>query len=57
MRKRGRPVEDEPKNNRIMVRISDNDTNILTDLAEKTGVARSEIMRRALKMYYNLSKF
>lgn len=57
MRKRGRPAEDEPKNNRIMVRISDNDTNILTDLAEKTGVARSEIMRRALKMYYNLSKF
>ena len=57
MRKRGRPAEDEPKNNRIMVRISDNDTTILTDLAEKTGVARSEIMRRALKMYYNLSKF
>lgn len=57
MRKRGRPAEDEPKNNRIMVRISDNDTNILTDLSEKTGVARSEIMRRALKMYYNLSKF
>lgn len=57
MRKRGRPAEDEPKNNRIMVRISDNDTNILTDLVEKTGVARSEIMRRALKMYYNLSKF
>ena len=56
MRKRGRPAEDEPKNNRIAVRLDDADYAKLTILAEKTDIDKTEIMRRALKMYYNLSK-
>lgn len=56
MRKRGRPAKNETKNNRIAVRLDDADYAKLTILAGKTDIDKSEIMRRALKMYYNLSK-
>ena len=56
MRKRGRPAKNETKSNRIAVRLDDADYAKLTILAEKTDIDKSEIMRRALKMYYNLSK-
>lgn len=56
MQKRGRPAKNETKNNRIAVRLDDADYTKLTILAEKTDIDKSEIMRRALKMYYNLSK-
>lgn len=56
MGKRGRPAEDEPKNVVFNVRMSDKDVALLNNLAEKTGTGKGEIMRRALKMYYNLAK-
>ena len=49
--------ENNRKNNRFCVRFSDEDMRMLNELIADIGVARSEIVRRAVKMLYFSRKY
>lgn len=55
-RKRGRPVSDRSKRNFCGLRISDEDVEMLEYIAKTTGETRTDIIRGAIKMHYNLCK-
>ena len=50
--KMGRPTDD-PKTITVRTRISESDNEILEELVEKTGLNKSEILRRGIEIQYN----
>lgn len=52
-RKRGRPRKNPPKTHDFGMRFSDEEYASLTMMAEKTGLTKTEIIRKALGMYEN----
>ena len=55
--KRGRPVNNEPKNNKMMLRLSDEEREILEYLATSRGISKTEVVRIALKAQFNIEKY
>lgn len=55
--KKGRPAKDTAKNSRCELRMSDEDEVKMDYLYHKTGMSKSDILRRGLHMLYNLEKF
>lgn len=53
---RGRPKKEESREHCKTVRLDDNERERLRYLENKLGISSSEILRRGLKMLYNLEK-
>lgn len=53
MVKRGRPRKNSTKNSEIRVRLGTDDRRKLKDISAETGMTRSEIVRRAISLYYH----
>lgn len=54
-KKMGRPTDD-PKTLNTRVRLSENDVKMLEYCSEKTGLTKSEIIRRGIELVYNKIK-
>lgn len=54
--KRGRPRKPDSKNRRCSLRLTDDELAYLDYISSKTDSKKSDILRKALKMYYNLEK-
>lgn len=50
--KMGRPTDD-PKTTTVRTRISESDSEMLEELVEKTGLNKSEILRRGIEIQHN----
>jgi predicted DNA-binding protein len=48
----GRPTND-PKRNQYRIRLSDVEVNMLEYCCEKTGLSKSDIVRRGIETVYN----
>ena len=54
--KMGRPT-DNPKSERIMIRATKDDKQLLEDCCEKTGMTQYEVVMKGIKMVYeNIKK-
>lgn len=53
MVKRGRPRKNSTKNRSIHVRLGVDDNRKLKDISAETGMDKSEIIRRAISLYYH----
>ena len=53
----GRPRRDGSKTSRIEIRISAEEEQMLNDLSDLTGESKSDIIRKGIKMSYNLKKY
>lgn len=56
-RRRGRPVYGKAKDDQFRLRMDSEEREILEYLSEKDMVSKSEIIRKSLRMYYNLKKY
>ena len=53
MMKRGRPLETNARGQSFIFRMADDERKMLDDVSDKTKLSKSDVMRNALKMYYN----
>lgn len=53
----GRPRRDGSKTGRVELRISTDEEQMLNDLSELTGESKSDIIRKGIRMSYNLEKY
>ena len=56
MNNRGRPKKEVCNSKVFNMRLSDEDDSMLNYLFFETGKTKTEIVRKAIKMYYNLEK-
>ena len=54
---RGRPHEEVTKSNRFELRLGDDETQMLEYLCFKLDKSRADVMRDALKMYYDVQRY
>lgn len=54
MKARGRPYKDGGKKNQYRIRLSNEELNRLNYLSFETDKSKADVIRDALKMYYNL---
>lgn len=52
--KRGRPSKTDAKNRAYTFRISAEEVRMLADLSRNQGLTKSEILRKGIRMQYNL---
>lgn len=55
--RRGRPVYGKAKDDQYRLRMDSEERAMLEYLAEIDGISKSEVVRRSLRMYYNLKKY
>lgn len=53
---KGRPAKGDKKNNRIVVRLTDRELSEVLGIVSETGESYSNVVRKALKLYYFTSK-
>lgn len=53
LRGRGRPEKEDSLNDRINIRVGEGDTDMLNHLMIETDRTKSDIVRSAIKFYYN----
>ena len=53
----GRPRRDGSKTGRVELRISTDEEQMLNDLSELTGESKSDIIRKGIRISYNLEKY
>ena len=52
-RGRGRPAKEDSFNERLNIRVGENDADMLNHLVIETDRTKSDIVRSAIKFYYN----
>lgn len=52
-KKRGRPVQKQARDGKLTIRTTEEDRNRLTAIMVDTGKTKTEIISRALEIYYN----
>ena len=57
MKKRGRPLKEDPKSERFLLRLDSEDRAMLEHLSAESGMNMSDILRRGLKIQYNMARF
>lgn len=55
--KKGRPVNGTVKNNRVELRLSDEENEILEYLAASRGISKTDVVRMSLKAQFNIEKY
>lgn len=53
LRRRGRPMKEDSFNERLNIRVCEDDTDMLNHLMIETDRTKSDIVRSAIKFYYN----
>ena len=53
---KGRPAKGDKKSNRIVVRLTDRELSEVLGIVSETGESYSDVVRKALKLYYLTSK-
>ena len=53
----GRPPKEDSRDKQYRVRLNDAEDEMLSFCSEETGEAKSEIFRKALKAYYENTKY
>ena len=53
---RGRPASSKPRTTRVYTRLTDEELEMLEYIEYIMGLSRSDALRKALKMLYNLAK-
>ena len=53
---RGRPASEKPKTNRVYVRLSDEELEMLEYIEYIMGLSRPDALRKSLRMLFNLAK-
>ena len=53
----GRPPKEDSRDKQYRVRLNDVEDEMLSFCSEETGEAKSEIFRKALKAYYENTKY
>jgi len=53
--KTGRPTQD-PKKHETRIRMSDHDARILEECCKATGLSKSDVMRKGIRMVYESIK-
>lgn len=56
LKKRGRPMKEYSKIDRVTIRMGRNEKDMLAYLTNKTGISVSDIVRNGIRMTYNLEK-
>lgn len=56
MLQKGRPKTENSRNNLYSLRLNDEEKAYLEYISNKTHDKKSDILRKSLKMYYNLEK-
>lgn len=56
-RKRGRPIEEGAKRNRVEIRLTNEEAEMLNFILDKKGGNKTSIIVDALRTQYNLTKF
>lgn len=54
--RKGRPKMADSRKNMCSIRLNDEESKYLDYIFDKTGTKKSDILRKSLKMYYNLEK-
>lgn len=57
MKKKGRPVGENNRKERVIVRLNGVELALLDEISESTGLSRSEIMRESMRTYCLRKKF
>lgn len=52
-KKRGRPVKEQGREEQFHMRMTTKEKDMLSEISIETGQSKTDIMREALKMYYN----
>lgn len=56
-KRRGRPVKDRAKSNVLMIRLSDDEREMIEYLASEDDMTKTDVIRKAVKAQYNIKKF
>lgn len=56
-KRRGRPVKDRAKSNVFMLRLSDDEREMIEYLASEDDMTKTDVIRKAVKAQYNIKKF
>lgn len=56
-KRRGRPIKDRAKNNVLIVRLSDDEREMIEYLASEDEMTKTDVIRKAIKAQYNIKKF
>jgi hypothetical protein len=56
-KRRGRPIKDLAKNNVLIVRLSDDEREMIEYLASEDEMTKTDVIRKAVKAQYNIKKF
>ena len=56
MKKRGRPIKSSSRRRDFKIRFNSDEFEMLNFLAWKTGSNKAEVVRKALKMYFEIVK-
>lgn len=56
-KRRGRPVKDRAKSNVFMIRLSDDEREMIEYLASEDDMTKTDVIRKAVKAQYNIKKF
>lgn len=51
-KRNGRPIATDPRRRSMRLRMTDEEFNTLTNVSKAMGLSKSEIIRRALELYY-----
>ena len=55
--KRGRPVNGAVKSNRVELRLTDEENEMLEYLAASRGISKTDVVRMALKAQFNIEQY
>lgn len=56
-KRRGRPKSEGTKQKRIDIRLTENEYSMLEFVCDEIGITKTEAVREALRIYYNLKKY
>ena len=56
MKKRGRPIKDNKRDDSYRIRLNAEEKQILTQISEWSGLTKADVIRSALFSYYDLAK-
>lgn len=57
MKTRGRPPKEDSKADQYRLRLNKEDRSMLEHLSVESGMSMSEILRRGLRIQYNMARF
>lgn len=57
MKKRGRPIKDNKRDDSYRIRLNAEEKQMLTQMSEWSGLTKADVIRTALFAYYDIAKY